>query len=119
MHDETEQSRSCSTANTDGQDGDLTAHEDTVDLALILRELRDFRQDNKTQLKGVKGEITKVNTRLEEAEGRIVKAEERIQNTEDVLSEMLKLQAQLEAKITDQEGRSRRENIRLYGIPEG
>ena len=61
----------------------------------------------------------KVNTRLEEAEGRIVNAEERIQNTEDILSEMLKLQAQLEAKITDQEGRSRRENIRLYGIPEG
>ena len=26
MHDETEQSRSCSNANTEGQDGDLTAH---------------------------------------------------------------------------------------------
>ena len=52
MHDETEQSRSCSTANTDGQDGDLMAHEDTVDLALILRELRDFRRDNKTRQRG-------------------------------------------------------------------
>ena len=78
---------------------------------MILGELRDFRRDNKTQLEGVKNEITKVNTRLEEAEGRIVNAEEMIQNTEDILSKKLKLQTQLEAKITDQEGRSRRETI--------
>lgn len=32
---------------------------------------------------------------------------------------MLKLQNKLDAKITDQERRSRRENFRIYGIPEG
>ena len=38
----------------------------------------------------IKGEITKTNNRLEEAEDRIEKAEERLQNVEGVLSEMLK-----------------------------
>lgn len=93
--------------------------ESTVNLSLILQELREFRQDNKSQLKEIEGEIKKTNTRLGEAEDRIEKAEERIQNVEGVLSEMLKLHAQMEAKLTEQESRSRRENIRLYGIPEG
>lgn len=101
-------------ANAASPDGESTAN-----LGLILQELRDFRQDNKSQLEEIKGEITKTNTRLEEAEDRIEKAEERIQNVEGVLSEMLKLHAQMEAKLTEQESRSRRENIRLYGIPEG
>ena len=91
----------------------------SVHLETILQELRGFRQDNKEQLEEIKEEIVKTNTRLDEAEGRITKAEERIQNTEDVLKEMIKLQAKLEEKITDQESRSRRDNVRIYGIPEG
>ncbi|XP_037388770.1 uncharacterized protein LOC119262033 [Pygocentrus nattereri] len=93
--------------------------QDTADLGLILRELRDFCQDNKKHLEDIKDEIMKTDNRLAEAENRIEKAEERIQNTDDILAEMLKLLAQLEAKITDQESRSRRENIRIYGLPEG
>lgn len=90
-----------------------------ANLDLILQELRDFRQDNKTQMEEIKEELTRTNTKLEEAEERIEKAEERLQNVEDIVSEMLKLHAQTEARLTDQESRSRRENIRLYGIPEG
>lgn len=95
------------------------SQEETANLDMILRELRSFRRDNREQLEDIKGEIVKTNTRLDEAEERIVNAEVRIQNTEDILAEMLKLQARLEAKITDQESRSRRENIRIYGLPEG
>lgn len=87
--------------------------------SMILQELRDFRRDNKTQLDDIKEEITKTNTRLDEAEERISKTEDRIQNMEDIVAEVIKLQEHLEAKITDQESRSRRENIRFYGIPEG
>ncbi|KAE8287224.1 hypothetical protein D5F01_LYC15193 [Larimichthys crocea] len=61
----------------------------------------------------------KVNTRLDEAEGRIEKAKERIQNTEDVVTAMLKLHTKLEDKLLDLESRSRRENMRIYGVPEG
>ena len=111
------------TGQTGTQSGNADAAspdgEPTANLALILQELRDFRQDNKFQLEEIKGEITKTNNRLEEAEDRIEKAEERLLNVEGVLSEMLKLHAQMETKLTEQESRSRRENIRLYGISEG
>lgn len=90
-----------------------------ADLDLILRELRGFRQENKEQLEIIKEEIAKVNNRLDEAEGRIEEAEERIQNTEEVVTAMLKLHTKLEEKLLDLESRSRRENIRIYGVPEG
>ena len=32
---------------------------------------------------------------------------------------MLKLQIQLQGNLMDQESRSRRENVRIYGVPEG
>ena len=44
---------------------------DTGDLGLILKELREFRKDNSQQLKDIREEINKNNTRIEEAERRI------------------------------------------------
>ncbi|KAL7871172.1 hypothetical protein SRHO_G00086690 [Serrasalmus rhombeus] len=106
-------------ANAKTQDGGRA--EETVEggkLELILREIRDFRQDSKSQLEAIKGEISKINSRMDAAETRIVQNEERIQVTENVLAEMLKLQTQLQGKLMDQESRSRRENVRIYGVPE-
>lgn len=90
-----------------------------ADLELVLQELRGFRQENKEQLETIKEEIVKANTRLDEAEGRIEKAEERIQNTDEVIMAMLKLHVKLEDKLLDLESHSRRENVRIYGVPEG
>lgn len=45
-------------------------------------------------------------------------AETRIQSTESVLAQLVKLQLHMEAKLTDLEGHSRRDNIRLHGIKE-
>lgn len=56
---------------------------------------------------------------MEEAEDRINNAEERIQSLEDVLSELVKLHTQTAAKLTDLEGRTRRENVRIHGAIEG
>lgn len=95
----------------------LTPREETTDLDMILWELKGFRQDNEKQLEDIKGEIVRTNTWL--GEERKMNVEERIQNTEDILTEMLNLQVKLDAKITDQESRSRCENIRIYGVPEG
>ncbi|KAI4806314.1 hypothetical protein KUCAC02_017143 [Chaenocephalus aceratus] len=61
----------------------------------------------------------KISKRVEEAEERINGAETRIQSSEDVLTELVKLQMQTEAKLTDLEGRSRRENVRIHGVKEG
>ena len=54
---------------------------------------------------------------MDEAEARIVGNEERLQSTEEALAEMLKIQKQLQSKLADQEGRSRRENVRIYQVP--
>ncbi|KAJ4926919.1 hypothetical protein JOQ06_014663 [Pogonophryne albipinna] len=45
--------------------------------------------------------------------------EDRVQNVEQVLAKMMKVLTQQEIKLLDQEGRSRRENIRIYNVPEG
>ncbi|KAL7402479.1 hypothetical protein ABVT39_015418 [Epinephelus coioides] len=59
------------------------------------------------------------NSRVDEAENRIAEAEQRVQRMEEAMAELLTMQEKLEARLTDQEGRARRENIRLHGIAEG
>lgn len=93
--------------------------EGEISLEKILVELREFRKENNEKLVDIKEDLNTSNKRTEEAEDLIAEAEEQIQQTGEVLCELLKLQAQLEAKLTDQEGRSRWDNIRIYGIPEG
>lgn len=88
-------------------------------LDLILRELREFRKDNDTQLRGIREDINKTNKRMEEAEERIMDAETRIKANEEAVTEMLKLHVEMNAKLTDLEGRSRRENIRIHCVKEG
>lgn len=98
---------------------DQPAEKGMANLEVILNELRDFRQENGNTLREIKEEINKTNQRMDEAEVRITEAEERVQSVEDAVLELLKLQTRLETRLTDQEGRSRRENIRIHGIPEG
>ncbi|KAJ4949418.1 hypothetical protein JOQ06_020933 [Pogonophryne albipinna] len=73
----------------------------------------------KQQLSNIKAELTNVNTKIAEAETQIEKMEDRVQNVEQVLAKMMKVLTQQEIKLLDQEGRSRRENIRIYNVPEG
>ncbi|KAK7909674.1 hypothetical protein WMY93_014358 [Mugilogobius chulae] len=81
-------------------------------LKIILNELRGFRQE-------IKAEFAKTNKRLDEAESRIEGNETKLQDIEEAVSAMLRVQEQLQEKLIDQECRSTRENIRIYGIPEG
>lgn len=46
---------------------------------------------------------------MDEAEARIVESEERLLSVEPMLAEMVKIREQFQAKITEQEGLSRRE----------
>jgi len=57
--------------------------------------------------------------KIEEAEKRINTYESRIQVAEEAVTELLKLQIHLHAKLTDLECRSRRENIRIHWVKEG
>lgn len=101
-------------ANHSEEDGDME-----VDLKTIFREIKEFRQDNKKEFQELKEDINRANKRLDETEERITTMEDRMQVTEEVMTEMIKLHGQLEAKLIDQEGRDRRNNIRIYSVPEG
>lgn len=98
------------------------SHEEdqTEDASLrsILNELKDFRRDNKQQLKEIKQELSKTNNRLEAAEDRIEEAETALGAAATMIKRLTQRQAAIEAKMLDQEARARRENIRIYGIPE-
>lgn len=102
-----------------GQKEDTQPAQNMANLETILRELQDFRRENSATLNGIKEDIKAVNTRMGEAEGRIGEAEERLQCVEDATLELLELQKKFEDRLVDQEGRSRRENIRLHGVKEG
>lgn len=76
----------------DKQIGHDREHMDKVNFSIILKEPRDYRKDNSQQLKGIREEINKTNSRIEEAELRIVKVETLIQIAEGAVTELLKLQ---------------------------
>lgn len=69
----------------------------------FFKELREFRCDNRKQLDSINEEIKKRNVRMAEAEDQVTEVEERIQHTEDIMSEMLKLPAQFDDNMTDQQ----------------
>lgn len=58
-----------------------------------------------------------MNDRLEEAETQIDEAETALQAMSTQLKWLSQHQASMEAKLIYQEGRARRDNIQIYGIP--
>lgn len=109
------------------QEDDEPENEDPPpSLLLILRELRnvgkelkDFRNDTKLQLQDIRGELDKATTRLNEVESRVSENEDKLQNTEEILSDLITAHEKLHLKMTSLEAYSRRETLRLYGVPEG
>lgn len=111
----------------------------------MISDLRDFKKDMHSAMSDLKGDIKKdlkeemtslkheLNQKLTEvgvalqAQGRaIAEAEERIAAveesgsvTKDTMLSLLKEQRRLRDKVTDLESRSRRNNIRIYGVQEG
>jgi len=108
-------------SSTEVHDGGANANpysNETATLAKVLEEIRNFRKDTKEQLKDIKSEINNVNQKITEAEGRIGKVEDRVQNVEQVMNKMIKVMCHQENKLLDYEGRSRRENLKIYNVPE-
>lgn len=97
----------------------LQIHGKMSDLEAVLQEIREFRRETTDGLKGIREELRVANGRIDEAEKRIGESEERVQSVEEATCELIKLQRHLEEKLIDQEGRARRDNIRLHGVKEG
>ena len=102
----------------DNYDTEEQEEEEDVSLKTILNVLNDFRRDNTQQLHGIKQELSKTNTRMEEAESRIDECETVLQAATTLITRLLKRQTDMEEKMIDAEARARRVNIRIYSIPE-
>lgn len=101
------------------------------DIHSAISDLKvDLKKDFKDELATLRHELTQkladVGTRLQGHDLAITEAEERISDmetsgaaTKEALLSLLKEHHRLQEKVTDLESRSRRNNIRVYGVSEG
>uniref|UniRef100_A0A672IJM8 L1 transposable element RRM domain-containing protein n=1 Tax=Salarias fasciatus TaxID=181472 RepID=A0A672IJM8_SALFA len=100
------------------------------DIHAAISELKgDIKKDLKDEMTALKEELShklaEMGTALQDQAQAISEAEERISDveasgsvTKEALLCLLKEQRKLQQKVTDLESRSRRNNIRIYGVPE-
>jgi len=91
----------------------------------ILKELKLFRIETAENFGVLKKEVSDIKLNFEELKTRVDDAEQRIADNEDrnmdltkVLFHLMRKQKFLEEKCEGLEGRSRRNNLRIYSVPE-
>lgn len=85
----------------------------------IKQEFNNFRTETNQKVQSVASDVCNHGIRLTEVEQRVEETETANTELRDALLDSLKQQKLLQDKVTDLEGRSRRNNIRIYGIKEG
>lgn len=126
-----------STSPTEQNEGDATS---MADLSAVLTELKSLRSEFGSKLDSIDDRLGKMassitalensmsevkrnvaanTTRMEEAENRIMSTEEHVEKNTTDLTNAMKRIAYLETKTEDLENRSRRNNLRLFGLREG
>ncbi|KAI4892793.1 hypothetical protein NFI96_002484 [Prochilodus magdalenae] len=99
----------------------------------ILAELEKLRAENRegheqtklalTKLESsmgeMKAEMTKLEKRITETEGRISTTEDNGRRYENAIRYLLRREIDLTARCEDLQNRSRRNNLRIYRVPEG
>lgn len=116
---EDEEAQTTRTSCTMASEANAKTKADDSKFDEILKELRDFRRDNKEQLTAMREDINAIGGRMDEAEERIEAVESRVESTEELLLALAKLHAEAEVQISNLEGHSRRQNIRIYRVEEG
>lgn len=96
-----------------------------VELRKLRRENGDAFQDTKQSLNRLETSVGEIKQQMEKLDKRLTTVEHRVSNAEDrsirherALGYLLRREARLTAKQDDMENRLRRNNIRVYGIPE-
>lgn len=129
-----------SKASTPPTEQDEENPSNMADLSAVLVELKSLRSVFGSKLDSIDDRLGKVansvtalensmsevrqnvaanTTRMEEAENRIMSAEEQLDTSAAALTNAMKRIAYLETKTEDLENRSRRNNLRIFGIREG
>ncbi|KAL2094209.1 hypothetical protein ACEWY4_008928 [Coilia grayii] len=106
---------------------------DSDSMAAVVEELRALRKEHaeasketkdalarvESTLKELTERTTKLERRMSDAEQRLGGKEDDMQRHQRALGYLLHREANLTAKCEDLEARTRRNNLRIYGIPEG
>lgn len=85
----------------------------------MKEELEDFKRDMDQKFTETTKELVTQNARAGGAEQRIGEIESWNMEVKGALLQSLKQQKTLQDRLTDQEGRNRRNNIRIFGLKEG
>ncbi|KAI3374166.1 hypothetical protein L3Q82_006026 [Scortum barcoo] len=85
----------------------------------LRQEITLLGQEINGKLDRLGTEVRNLSDRVEEAESRVETVERWAAETTEVLSSCLKQQKALQHKLNDIESRSRRNNIRIFGVAEG
>lgn len=85
----------------------------------MKNELKDLKQEIYQKLSANAAWIQANEIRLKEAEARINETESASIAMKEALIKSMERQKTMQEKLTDMEGRSKQNNIRIYGIPEG
>lgn len=84
----------------------------------VRKDISSLHQEMSGKLDNMTEEIRGLTTRMGEAEDRVGHVEDLTLELTHALIESLKRQKELQNKATDLESRSRRNNIRIYGVDE-
>lgn len=85
----------------------------------IKQEFNNFKLEMNHKLENALTQVNGHETRLTEAEQRVEELESANTDLRDALLHSIRQQKTLQTHVTDLEGRSRRNNVRIYGIKEG
>ncbi|KAJ4945796.1 hypothetical protein JOQ06_023474 [Pogonophryne albipinna] len=85
----------------------------------MREELEDFKKGINQKLTETTKELASQATRIKLAEQRVSEIEDWDMDVKEALTQALKQQRVLQNRLTDQEGRNRRNNIRIFGLTEG
>ena len=113
--------------------GEASGGEGAMNMAEILRELKELRKENQDSFSDTKASLSRLETsvtdlkqrmekleqRAEETETRVGAAEDTSQRHERVLRHLVRREAALTDLCDDLQNRMRRNNLRIYQVPEG
>lgn len=85
----------------------------------MKEELKNFKDEVNKKLSSIGTELEKTEARMEEVETRVAEVEDWNACARDVLLQTVQEQQDIQSKLLDLETRSRRNNLRVFGIPEG
>ncbi|XDV45465.1 hypothetical protein PO909_013562 [Leuciscus waleckii] len=85
----------------------------------MKEELCNLKQEVNQKLNGLVTDQSATAERIDEAEQRVADLEENAAELKEVLGQSIQIQENLQERLLDLETRSRRNNIRIFGILEG